>query len=374
MSPPLRVLHLIPGLEIGGLEIMVANLVEGLDRRAFAPALCCFDRLGPLRERLEHHAVPVHLLARRPGIDLRYPPRLARFLRDSGIDLLHLHNPTALFYGALAGRLAPGLRVVYTEHGRDYSRGLKARLANRLLSRLVDRIVVLSEPAREYLTGHEGMPARRMLRIYNGIDGSRFRPGTDPASVRAELGLAGARPLLGMVGRLDPIKHHALAFHALAALRGDYPDAALLVVGDGPLREELQTLARTLGLEESIRFLGARDDVPRLLGAMDALLLPSHSEGLSLTLIEGCAAGIPLVATDVGGSREIVRNGVNGLLIPAGDRRILTKALHALAADPAGARRMGEAGRRLFEAEFTLQGMVSHYQDLYRSLLQGRGP
>ncbi|HHM06041.1 MAG TPA: glycosyltransferase [Gammaproteobacteria bacterium] len=368
MSQPAAVVHLIQGLQFGGLEMMAVNLIEGLDRRCYRPLVCCYDSLGPLAERLAQGGVSAALVPRRAGVDWRYILTLARFLRRHHTRLLHLHNSTAFFYGALAGRLARVPAIVYTEHGRDFASSRKARLINPVLARLVDRVVTVAEFCQDYLAA-EGVSRRRMETIHNGIDGARFGAAFDTAALRAALGLAPAQPVIGIVARLDPIKNHRLLLKAMAAVRGCCPDAVLLIIGDGPLRAELEAQARALQLAGRVHFLGGRDDVPALLALMDVFVLCSHSEGLSLTLIEAAAAARPIVATAVGGNGEVVQDGVNGRLVPPNDPAALAGALMDLLRDPAGAQAMGQAGRAVYAREFTLDTMVRRYEALYAALL-----
>ncbi len=361
---PLRVVHLLQGLEVGGLEIMVAHLLEGLDPCRFQSQVIGYDTLGPLAYRLGMSGIPAFLLKRQPGVDLRYIPRLARHLARIRPDILHLHNPTAFFYGTLAGKLARVPRIIYTEHGRDWASSKRNKYLHRVLGRLVNRIVVVSESGRAVLQA-EGVPGWRIATIHNGIDAARFLIGEDRWGMRARLGFDCEQRLLGIVARLDPIKNHASLLRAMPQVIQAYPDATLLIVGDGPLRADLERQASELGLGRHVRFLGTRDDVPELLVALDVVVLCSFSEGLSLTLLEEGAAGLPAVATSVGGNPEIVEDGQTGLLVPVGDEEALARAIISLLADPERAHAIGQAARLQFMREFTLARMVSCYAALY---------
>jgi glycosyltransferase involved in cell wall biosynthesis len=187
--------------------------------------------------------------------------------------------------------------------------------------------------------------------------------------IRRELGIGNNQRIIGTVARLDPIKNHACLIRAMKTLATQLPGVVLLIIGDGPLKGDLERLVGDLGLQNRIMFLGERTDIAELLAALDVFVLPSFSEGLSLTLIEACAAGRPMVATDVGGNREIVEHGINGLLVPSDNSEVLATAIFALLTDEGQAKRMGEAGRRRFEENFTLEKMVSTYQHLYNSCL-----
>jgi sugar transferase (PEP-CTERM/EpsH1 system associated) len=369
LTDSVRVVHLIQGLEIGGLEMMVVNFLQRLDRSRFSPVVCCFDTLGDLTAQVADRGIPVHLVQRRPGVDLGYIFTLAAFIRRTRPQILHLHNPTAFFYGTLAGKLARVPCIVYTEHGRDFSSGWKTRLANRVLGKLVDRVVAVADYGKRYLAEEEGIAAAKITTIHNGIDAARFAQDYDVDAIRSELGLTPDQPVIGIVARLDPIKNHALLIRAMARLAKQRADAVLLIIGDGPLRQELHSLRDELELAGQIRFLGARSDVPELLSALDLFVLCSKSEGLSLTLAEASAAARPIVATDVGGNSEVVEDGVSGVVIPSDDIEALVAALLKIVSDPELGRKMGRAGRERFERQFTLEGMVAAYQELYSTCL-----
>ncbi len=365
----INVLHLIQGLEIGGLEIMVVSLLERLDHSRYRPSICCYDSLGSLSQGLPEKGIGVHLLRRRPGIDYFYPFKLAKYLKKSKIKILHLHNPTALFYGTLAGRIAGTPCIIYTEHGRDFSSSFKVRIANSLLCKMVNRVVVVAEHGKRYLVEHEGVDERRIFKIYNGIDSQKFGRTHSGKLIRSGLGLHDNQSIIGIVARLDPIKNHTCLIRAMKIIATRLPEAVLLIIGDGLLRTELESLTANLQLQDHIKFLGARSDIAELLSVMDVFVLSSLSEGLSLTLIEACAAAKPIVATDVGGNPEIVKHQSNGLLVPSDQPETLAKTIAEILNDKEKARLMGEFGRKKFQEEFTLNTMVKKYEHMYESCL-----
>ena len=369
MMQQINLLHLIQGLEIGGLEIMVVNLLEGIDRSRYRPSICCYDSLGSLSQGLPERGIGVHLLKRRPGIDYLYPFKLARHLKKSKIKILHLHNPTALFYGTLAGKIARTPCIIYTEHGRDFSSSFKVRIANSLLSRMVNKIVVVAEHGKRYLVEHEGVDERRIFKIYNGIDSQKFGRTHSGKPIRSGLGLHDNQSIIGIVARLDPIKNHTCLIRAMKIIATSLPRTVLLIIGDGPLRSQLEGLTAELGLQNHVKFLGARSDIPELLSVLDVFVLSSFSEGLSLTLIEACAAARPIVATDVGGNAEIVKHECNGLLVPSDQPEVMARAILEILTHDAKAKLMGKKGRKKFEEEFMLNAMVKKYEALYESCL-----
>lgn len=363
--------HLVQGLGIGGLEIMVVNFLERLDRQRFEPSVCCFDKLGLLAPKAQGLGIDVDLVARKPGRDIGYSLRLARHLRHVGTDVLHLHNPTAFFYGTLAGRLARVPCIIYTEHGRDFSSSRLIRIANGVLARLVTQVVAVAEFGKRYLVEKERVKPEAIVTIHNGIDGQQYAAHLSGEAVRQSLGLKQTQPVIGIVARLYPIKNHSVLLRAMPKVLEHFPDAALLLVGDGPLRAELHRQARDLGIAGRTHFLGARDDVPELLAAMDVFVLSSYSEGLSLTLVEACAAGKPVVATNVGGNSEVIRHGENGLLVENDNEAELARAILDLLSDRARMTQMGQLGRRLYEAEFNIDRMVARYEELYQTCFPG---
>ena len=351
----------------------MTHLLEGLDTKRFQTQVIAYDCLGPLAGRLGLAGVPCSLLKRNPGIDLRFILALAWRLARMRPDILPLHNPTAFFYGALAGWLARVPRIIYTEHGRDFASSKRNKYLHRLLGRLVDRVVVVSESGRAVLAA-EGIPDRHILTIHNGIDAARFLMGEDRWRIRERLGFAREQPLVGIVVRLDPIKNHAVLLRAMARVVASQPEAVLLIIGDGPLRGALTSRSVELGLAENVHFLGNRDDVPELLAALDVMVLCSHSEGMSLTLLEESAAGKAIVATAVGGNAEIIEDHACGLLVPPDDDAALARAISGLLADTERALALGQSARLRYLREFTLERMVSRYEALYEDCTRTAAP
>jgi len=363
MGAKVKVLHLMQGLEVGGLEYMVVNLIKGLDSERFVSSVCCFDTLGSLADDLE--GVDVKLLRRRPGIDYSYPFRLASLIRKEKAQILHLHNPTAFFYGALAGALSGVPWVVYTEHARDVRPNMKIRVADRLLACFTDRVVAVAGHVKKNLVEYQWFNPLKVSIIYNGIDSSRFPAVYDAAGARRALGIEPSAPVVGIVARLDPIKNHKCLIRAMVHVKEAFAGAILLVIGDGPLRGELACLARVAGLEGSVKFLGTRADVHSLLQCLDVFVLSSVSEGLPLTVLEAMASAKAIVATRVGGIPEAVEDGVEGLLVQPDDEKALSGAIKSLLKDRARSAEMGRSARKKFEKSFSLDMMIKRYEEVY---------
>ncbi|MBI5469514.1 MAG: glycosyltransferase [Deltaproteobacteria bacterium] len=363
---PANIMHLVQGLEVGGLEHVVVSLIKGLDRSRYASSVCCFDTLGSLAGSL-NGSTKVHLLKRKQGIDYAYPFRLAAFLKREKIQILHLHNSTAYFYGVIAGKLAGTPVVIYTEHARDVRPNMKVRVADRVLSVFTDRVVAVAGFIKKNLVEQEWFDPLKITIAYNGVDGSRFSAANDTAGIKKELGLGERSKVVGIVARLDPIKNHRSLIEAMDKVVKEFPDSVLLIIGDGPLRGELTELVSRLGLEKNIRLLGTRGDVERLLSIFDVFVLSSLSEGLPLTLLEAMASGRPIIATGVGGIPEVIENGVDGIIVPPGNTESLAKAITGLLNDRDRALKMGVMAKRKFDLRFSLDGMIRRYEEIYAS-------
>jgi glycosyltransferase involved in cell wall biosynthesis len=353
--------------------VLAARLARQL-RDDFRFVFACLDELGELGQELREEGFPVWVLGRRPGVDGRCVWRLARLLRRERVDLLQPHQYTPFFYTIAARLFYRRPAVLFTEHGRhqpDYPRR-KRIVANRLLLERRDRVVGVGEAVRQALVVNEGIPAGRVQVIYNGVDLSAFRNGYhDYPAIRRELGAGAGDPVLIQVARLDYLKDHATAIRTMERVVRQRPDARLILVGEGPERGKIEDLVRAKGLEANVRLLGLRTDVGRLLSAADLFLLTSVSEGIPVTVLEAMAAGLPVVATRVGGMTEVVEDGQTGLLAPAGDAAALADAILRLANDPALGRRLGMAGRERVQDSFSEGQMHAQYRRLYEEMTRG---
>ncbi len=364
---PCKVLHLVQGLDVGGLEYMVVALVNQLNRKKFLPSVCCFDTLGELHNNLLNDTKTT-LLKRKPGIDLFYPFKLAALLKKDKIDIIHLHNSTAFFYGVLAGKIAGVGRIIYTEHARDVAPNIKVRIMDKILSYLTDRIVVVAEFLKLNLVHKEWIDPKIITTIYNGIDGEPFTTEFDRQEITRELNISAAAKIIGIVARLDPIKNHRCLIKAMKKVSALYPNVVLIVIGDGTLRQELEELVSEEQLQNNILFLGTRNDIPRLLSVLDIFVLCSLSEGLPLTILEAMAAGKPIVATSVGGIPEIIQDNTDGIIIRSDDSDELAAAISELIRDKKKRHDMGVKARMKFEERFTVRSMVQSYEKLYEPL------
>ena len=364
--------QLLHGLRVGGAEVLVARLARKLrDRYRFR--FVCLDELGTLGEELRGEGFPVDVLGRRPGVDWRLPWRLARLLARGRVALLHAHQYTPFFYALAARLLYQRPPVLFTEHGRwvpDYPRR-KRILANRLLLQRRDRVVGVGAALRQALIVNEGIPARRVSVIYNGIDLNAFsQPPADRSAIRRAMDVGEEDFVLIQVARLVPIKDHLTALRAVKQVAVQWPRVRLVVVGEGPEEAAIREFVSQNELTAQVRLLGLRSDVAWLLPGADAFLLSSINEGIPLTLIEAMAAGLAIVSTDVGGVAEVVLDGQTGLLAPVGDAGVLAQHVLSLAARPDIRAALGRAGRERAFALFSEEQMLDAYDRLYREMLR----
>jgi glycosyltransferase involved in cell wall biosynthesis len=360
---------------VGGAERQIASLAASLDRRRFAPLVACQHAAGPVAAEIEREGVEVRVLSDGRRWDPAFLPRLARLLGSARIRVVVSHGFSTGVAARLVGALAGTPVRILAEHStgeRDMSPG-RHRI-NRLLAPLTSAWVAVAHGQREYLLGTKGIPKARLHVIPNGIDPTPFGGRERRAAVRRELALPDDAPVAGILAVLRPEKDHKTFLLAARFVADELPAARFLVVGDGPLREDLVREALVLDLADRVVFAGRRTDVPDVLSAFDVSVLCSTDvETLPLAFLESMAARLPLVGTRVGGLPEMIDEGRNGFLVRPRDPRGLADALVALLGDPARARRFGEDSRRRVEEDFSRERMVRAYEDLFELLLTRRG-
>ncbi|GAB4507881.1 MAG: glycosyltransferase [Sulfuricaulis sp.] len=370
MDKPIHIQHVILSLQPGGLENGVINVVNGLNPERFRSSVCCLQQAGEFMGRLQQTHVQVHEMGLKGGNDYVLPLKLARLFRQTKTDIVHTRNPEAFFYGFLGAKLGGIKAVVHSEHGRFFPDKWHRMWVQRLFTRFTDRVFAVSEQLKRDLVMHVGLPASQVEVIYNGVKADRFP--VNKTAIRRALGISDGDIVIGSVGRLAPVKNYGLLLRAVPGLLGHH-DITVMLVGDGPERARLEALAESLQIRQRIRFLGHRDDVHDLLAAMDIFVLPSHSEGMSNTLLEAMAAGTPVVASAVGGNTEIVRDQRDGLIFAPNDLEQLHARLALLCDDPVYGKRLGEAGYARVSQAFGIQAMIAGYEQLYDRAFGGLG-
>jgi glycosyltransferase involved in cell wall biosynthesis len=363
---PVRLLLVVDSLEVGGAERHVVDLAAALSLRAHEVTVAC-SVPGDLSGLLEEANVPVRplldqLVKRR--VSAAYARGLRRLVKEERFDLVHAHIYASAAAAAIA-TVGTGVPLVVTEHTEAGWRGRRARLVSRWFCRRASQVIAVSGAVRRRLVQQDDVPPEKIAVIPNAVPASPEKgPGAPPLQDELRDG-----PLVGVVARLQPEKGVATFLKAVARVAKVVPRARFIVAGDGPLRAELEALVGRLGLEQNVYFLGFRSDPRALIGLLDVLVVPSHTEGAPLVVLEAMAAGVPVVASAVGGIPDQVRHGEDGLLVPPGDPAALGDAVLELLGDPGLARRMGAAGSRKAATDFSHATMVERAVKVYRTAL-----
>jgi sugar transferase (PEP-CTERM/EpsH1 system associated) len=364
--------HVVNSLGVGGLENGVVNLVNTTGPH-FRHVVICMTTEGTFRDRLEP-AVQVFAIGKGPGHDVRAFARLVGLLRQLRPAVVHSRN-WATFDSIAAARIARVPVVVHGEHGRDITdpngQNPRRNRLRRTLSPLVDRFVTVSHDLRRWLVDDVHLPERKVITIHNGVDLARFGHLSRPEARRL-LNLPAESIVVGAVGRLDPVKNQASLIRAFTALRSSRRDVLLVIAGDGPCWEYLAALITSLGVQDRVLLLGERRDIPIVLAAIDLFVLPSIAEGISNTILEAMASGLPVVATRVGGNPELVEHGISGTLVPSLDPAALTAAIEMYLDDAHLRALHGKASRQRAVDHFDLGRMAEAHINLYTVLLDGR--
>lgn len=356
-----------PELVSGGTQRHLLEVLKLIDRSRFVPIVIAAKSGGPLGSAIRAAGVELVELGLGPtmvGRDfLRCVREATEALRTRRVRVIQYFEWRSAMIALLAARRAGGCRIVAARRSVPKEQGVQRWLAE-LAVRVADRIVVNAELLRP-----KGRAGERTDVIPSGVDTERFHPTAGNADAKERLGIAPGTPLIGTVGRLEPRKGTATLLAATAALRaGGRHDAALVVVGDGPLRAELEAEAARLGIGAQVRWLGDRSEVGAVLEALDVFVLPSRTEGMSNALLEAMATARPVVATAVGGTPEVIADGVSGLLVPADDAAAMATAIGRLLDDPRAAARLGAAARQTVEERYGARSMVRRLEAVYAAV------
>jgi sugar transferase (PEP-CTERM/EpsH1 system associated) len=391
-DPRPLVMHLVYRFDVGGLENGVVNLINRMPATRFRHIVVALTECAPaFCARISRPDVAFVSLHKAPGHGVKLYPKLYRLFRQYRPAVLHSRNLAAL--EAVVPARAAGVPVrVHGEHGWEESdphgTRRKFRVMRRVYQPFVTHYVALSGDLARYLTDAVGVPAARVTRICNGVDTARFQPAeagraTITGSPFAGSPLAGlpiaasGHVLVGTVGRLQAVKDQLNLVRAFAIARQRGGAAAqalrLVIAGDGPLRAQVEAEIRSAGIGDVVWLAGERKDVAEVMRGLDVFVLPSQAEGISNTILEAMASGLPVIATAVGGNPELVLPGVTGQLVPPANSVALADALLCYAGDAALRQKNGLAGRKRAEQVFSLDGMVERYAALYDTLLDAAG-
>ncbi|QOY94681.1 TIGR03088 family PEP-CTERM/XrtA system glycosyltransferase [Massilia sp. UMI-21] len=373
------VAHLIYRLDIGGLETLLVDSINRMPAGRYRHAVICLTDYTDFAQRITRPDVELFALHKPAGLALGTHRDLFRLLRRMKPDVLHTYNLGTIEYAATAWAAGVPVRV-HAEHGRDARdpQGInpKHNLLRRLLAPFIHRYVPVSRDLCGWLERVVRIPAAKLQLIDNGVDTERFRADAPAAGALETWQDDPDAFVIGTVGRLQDVKDQATLVDAFALLRtllqAELPEAKLrlVLVGDGPLRAQLEARVREHGMQDSVCFAGPRSDVAPVMRGFSLFALSSIAEGTPVTLLEAMASGLPVVATAVGGIPDLVEQGVNGALAPPRDPQALAAAIVPYVRDRALARRHGAAGRARVEQQYSMQAMLAAYVALYDELCQ----
>lgn len=367
----MRLLWLIDSLTVGGAESLLIPLARRIDRGAYDLRICCLTTIegNAVEQELRKEGVSITNLGARNLRDVRAFRGLLRLLREERIELMHAHLTYASIWGALASRIT-GVPVVATLHVAPPQEG-RASIRDRIMRFALDRwsagVIAVSDALRRRYLGGGGIDAKKLMVVHNGIEVERFRGDADEAraTLMRELDIPPAAKIVVTVSVLRPGKGIEVLLDAIPHIVRAVPDACFVIVGDGPMRGAWSERARELGVERHVRWAGYRNDVAAILPGCDLFVLPSLDDAFPTVLMEALAAGVPLVATEVGGIPEIVTPGLTGTLVPAGDAMRLAEEVAEMLADEETLRRMRGAARDAASQRFSTGAWLQRLDQVY---------
>ncbi len=366
VRPP-TILHLSTSSGPGGAERVISTLAAALNHSGWRVIAGMF-RPGWLQEECERLGVETIIIPLAGIGRLRWMRDCLRLIRKEQVTLVHAHEFSAIVLGWIVAMLA-GIPFVATVHGKNYYwERRRRRIAYRLVSRF-GTMVAVSENLKEFVCQKVGIAETRVRVIYNGVAEIQKVPDAEIESCKSELGIAGSYPILGVVGSLYEVKGHKYLLDAMPEVAKQWPKSVLLIIGRGDLEASLKQQVDERAIGANVRFLGMRQDVPRLLSVMDAFILPSLSEGLSMALLEAMDAGKPVVATRVGGNPELTVHGRTGFLIEPKDVKGLADGILRLVNDSTAMKAFGREGAERVRSLFSRELMANLYGELYERLL-----
>jgi glycosyltransferase involved in cell wall biosynthesis len=367
----INVLHIIWSLEKGGAERFLVSLVKHFDQTRFNSIVCCLNWKGEWAKELEDNGIKVIALNKKGKFDISVIFKLISVIKQYDISIVNTHLWAADTLGRLAAIIASVPVIISNVQNVDIWKQPWHRFIDKLLSYKTIKFIAVSQAVKQFLIGTESIPEDKIEVIYNGIDISMdHRPST--IDLKQQFGIRVDDIVLTVVGRLVEQKGHKYLFEALSMLNGKY-SLKLLVVGEGPLRNSLQSMVNSLQLNDKIKFLGQRNDIAQILEISDCLVLSSLYEGLPVCVLEAMAAGKPVIATKVGGIPELVKDGKTGFIVEPKNSEVLLQAIDKLTNLPDIGKEMGARGREIANNNFSIISIAKHTKELFLELLENHG-
>ena len=372
MDKKIKLVHVIPSMNTGGRESVVLHILDHLNRDRFDVRVMCLSNEGSLYDHFISKNVPIYFLRKNAGFTPRVYLKLYRHFTKNDYHIVHSHNPGAFLYGAVAAKLAGTPVIINSEHGYGNIISWRKKAAESFLMNTVYKTLAVSKELRDTLSSRPFVRKDKIQVLYNGIDSEKINSFSHRDEIRKTFGVYESQLVIGTVGRLATVKDHETLIRCFKLIYEVFSQSKLVIVGEGPEKNKLRSLVTELGLSDKVLFTGERRDVPALLSGMDIFVLSSISEGTSITLLEAMAAGIPVVATSVGGNKEVIENGVTGLLIPPKDPEMMAEAIHTLFSDKMMAQSFSAAGKKMVAEKFSIKNMVRTLENLYEASVKGK--
>lgn len=360
-----KVMQITHSLAMGGLQQVLYNLCRHIDRSLFEVSVVALKELGLFADKLAELDVQVILVPQAKKTDYFAFVKLARFLREMKIDIIHTHNTQPFIDGTLAALLAGVKTIVHTDHSRTFPDKKRYMIAERILSVFAHKIIGVSDSVVHNLMHYEKITPGKVLTIHNGINAAEYDINVDRVKRRRELGLDDTSPVLGISSRLSYVKGINYLLEAMCDIRKIHEDVSLIIIGDGPQKKELEQQTEALGLQRHVHSLGEIVKIQPLLKIFDIFVLPSLSEGMPICLLEAMASGCPIVTTNVGGIPEMIENGKNGFLVRPADSKALSSAILYLLEHEQVRNSLVIEGKRVVRERFSALKMTKTYEQLY---------
>lgn len=373
MKRPVHVMQIIDSMGLGGAEVLLRDLTSSLIASDYRVSVC-YNTQGPIAKEIEAMGVPITRLPRLGRVDPALLWRIYSKIKKVKPDIVHTHLFKSDLHGRLAARLAGVPVVISTLHNcHNWAKNPVLGGVYGANARLADHIIAVSDEVRDYSIRYSHIDPKKITTIANAIPLARFRDNRSfRAKIRQEFNISPNAPVIGIVARLTEQKDHDIFLHAAQIILKSAPETIFLIVGDGPLGDDLKALSISLGIQNSVIFSGPRQDVPAIMGALDILVFSSRWEGLPVALLEGLASSLPVVATSVGGVPGVIQNGITGSLVPPSDLNALAFSCISLINDAALRERIARAGYDHVQANYSMESMVNKTILLYQSLLHGQ--
>lgn len=370
MNSRIKLCHITLSMGIGGIEKLIVSLTGLLDQKKYSITVVCLDFGGELVSELQNIGVEVLVIGRKKGFDWRLFFQLAHLFRKKKFDIVHAHNQAALFYAGIAAKLARTPLLITTEHSRHNTDGRwRRQLEKRFLCKISNKWIVVSKELAEESVVQDGLPAGKIQVITNGVDFKKYalnqqsKP-VQQSKTKTELGLPEDSKIIIMVARLHPIKNHKLFLESFSCVLGQCPNTHVLIVGDGECRDALVDQANALKINAYVHFLGYREDVADLLMLSDVFVLCSKSEGLPVSLLEACAAHVPVLITKSSNKAGLIVDGSTGTVVED-NKANLSYGLLTVLSNLDRARALSSEAALRVKTEYSLSAMERKYEEIY---------